>query len=81
MVSQAASFWLIADIIVTCPSDSHTHSKCAQWDLKALTESCQKQFGVTPQPNAIRIQYGGKDIGAHSNIVFRYVFVCACVCL
>ena len=33
---------------------------------------CQKQFKVTPQPDWIRIQYGGKNITVASNIVFSY---------
>ena len=41
------------------------------WNLTAYEEGCMQQFGVKPQPDLIKKLYGGKDIGGHSNIIFR----------
>lgn len=40
------------------------------WDFEAFTKSCQKKWGVTPRPNWILEQFGGKNIRAASNIIF-----------
>ena len=47
-----------------------------QWNYTAVSEGCRKQYGVTPRPMWIQTLYGGKDITAASNIVFRLVHVC-----
>lgn len=44
------------------------------WDFEAFTKSCQKKWGVTPRPNWILEQFGGKNIRAASNIIFRLAF-------
>ena len=43
-----------------------------QWDFASYSESCYLQFGVTPQQYWVETLYGGKNISASSNIVFRY---------
>jgi len=40
------------------------------FSLEALTEYCQQTWGVTPRPHWIPTYYGGRNIGAASNIVF-----------
>ncbi|XP_062508745.1 lysosomal Pro-X carboxypeptidase-like [Corticium candelabrum] len=42
----------------------------SRWDYDFFAEECRKQWGTVPRPMWIPIQYGGKDITAHSNIVF-----------
>ena len=42
-----------------------------QWDFNAYAKDCQKSRGVTPLEYWAEIQYGGKKLKAHSNIVFR----------
>lgn len=41
------------------------------WNLTAYGEYCKATFGVTIQPHLIETVYGGKNISAHSNIIFR----------
>ena len=43
-----------------------------QWNFADYSEYCFKEFGVTPQQYWVETQYGGKNISAYSNIVFRY---------
>jgi hypothetical protein len=43
------------------------------WNLTAYGEDCMKIYGVPIQPNLIEVLYGGKNISAHSNIIFRWV--------
>lgn len=45
------------------------------WNLTAYQEDCFKQFGVRPDPYWVETAYGGKNIEAHSNIVFRCKFI------
>ena len=45
-----------------------------QWDFAAYSENCYLQFGVTPQEYLVEMEYGGKNISAISNIVFRYKY-------
>ncbi|ELU04397.1 hypothetical protein CAPTEDRAFT_174591 [Capitella teleta] len=40
------------------------------WNMTAVTEDCQKKFKLTPRPDWIIRQYGGRNISAHSNIIF-----------
>ena len=41
------------------------------WNFTAYKEDCLKAFGVTPDPHRVEALYGGKNIGQHSNIIFR----------
>ena len=41
------------------------------WNLTAYAEDCKKTYDVTIQPDLIQTMYGGKNITAHSNIIFR----------
>lgn len=53
-------------------SDGVTDMFPAQpWDLKMLEQACMAEYGVAPQPYLVETMYGGKNISAHSNIVFR----------
>nr|XP_028581795.1 lysosomal Pro-X carboxypeptidase [Podarcis muralis] len=40
------------------------------WDLKTYSDECFKTWGVRPRPDWISTLYGGKNISAHSNIIF-----------
>lgn len=42
----------------------------SNWDFNGYSQECYKQWGVVPRPSWIPIQYGGRNITAHSNIVF-----------
>lgn len=42
----------------------------APWSLQADIAGCQQQFGLTPRPNMVRIEYGVTDLSGASNIVF-----------
>ncbi|XP_062983931.1 lysosomal Pro-X carboxypeptidase [Elgaria multicarinata webbii] len=41
-----------------------------KWDFHAYSEECYKTWGVRPRPSWIPTFYGGKNISAHSNIIF-----------
>lgn len=43
------------------------------WDLNLYMSNCEKMYGLKPQPDFIKTMFGGKDISAHSNIIFRHV--------
>jgi lysosomal Pro-X carboxypeptidase len=45
------------------------------WDLAAYSDDCFRRFGVRPKPYAAEVMYGGRDIMAASNIVFRYAII------
>ncbi|XP_046854459.1 lysosomal Pro-X carboxypeptidase-like [Xenia sp. Carnegie-2017] len=40
------------------------------WDFPAYAKGCEKSYGVKPSLFWAEIQYGGKKISSHSNIVF-----------
>lgn len=44
------------------------------WNLREFSDDCFKQWGVRPRPAWIITTYGGKNISAHTNIIFRWVF-------
>ncbi len=41
------------------------------WNLTQFARSCMKQWGVNPRPNWVLTEYGGRNISAASNIIFR----------
>ena len=42
------------------------------WNLTRVAADCRKRWNVVPRPRWIVEQYGGKNISAASNIIFRY---------
>lgn len=40
------------------------------WDFQAFSDECYAQFGVRPRKDWAEIVYGGRNISAHSNIIF-----------
>jgi len=41
------------------------------WSFDEFAKECMADYGTTPQPKMPLLMYGGKNIKAHSNIVFR----------
>lgn len=41
-----------------------------QWDLRRLAKTCQRRFGVTPDPTRLKLLYGGSDIRGVDNVIF-----------
>uniref|UniRef100_A0A4W6C4T5 Lysosomal Pro-X carboxypeptidase n=1 Tax=Lates calcarifer TaxID=8187 RepID=A0A4W6C4T5_LATCA len=41
-----------------------------EWNFQAFSDECNAMFGVRPRADWAGIVYGGKDIIAHSNIIF-----------
>lgn len=42
-----------------------------EWNFQAFSDGCYARFGVRPRAEWAGAVYGGKDIAAHSNIIFR----------
>jgi len=42
----------------------------SEWNETEYSDDCFKRFGVRPDPVAMELVYGGRDISAASNIVF-----------
>lgn len=42
-----------------------------EWNFQAFSDDCNARFGAKPRADWAGIVYGGKDIAAHSNIIFR----------
>lgn len=45
------------------------------WDLKSVSDDCYKNFKVRPEANYVKNMYGGKELSAASNIIFRFVIL------
>ena len=45
---------------------------CFQWNFSDYSAGCKEEYGVTPRPFWVETLYGGKNISASSNIVFRW---------
>uniref|UniRef100_A0A8C6WPH1 Lysosomal Pro-X carboxypeptidase n=1 Tax=Neogobius melanostomus TaxID=47308 RepID=A0A8C6WPH1_9GOBI len=41
-----------------------------EWNFQAFSDECNAMFGVRPRADWAEVVYGGKDISAHSNIIF-----------
>lgn len=61
-------------VMPMCSDGQHDMFMNITWNLTAYQEDCFKQFGVRPDPYWVETAYGGKNIKAHSNIVFRCTF-------
>lgn len=61
-------------VMPMCSDGQHDMFMNITWNLTAYQEDCFKQFGVRPDPYWVETAYGGKNIEAHSNIVFRCEF-------
>lgn len=42
------------------------------WDAKKFAKRCLQRFGVSPDPERLRVLYGGSDISSVSNLIFTY---------
>lgn len=42
------------------------------WNFEEYAQKCENKYGVRPIADAIEKQYGGKNLQAASNIIFRY---------
>ncbi|GBP76885.1 Lysosomal Pro-X carboxypeptidase [Eumeta japonica] len=40
------------------------------WNYTTFAEDCKKKYGISPKPEMARIEYGGDNLKAASNIVF-----------
>ncbi|XP_062241862.1 lysosomal Pro-X carboxypeptidase [Platichthys flesus] len=41
-----------------------------EWNFQAFSDECHAMFGIRPRAEWAGVVYGGKDIAAHSNIIF-----------
>lgn len=41
------------------------------WDFEGYVEYCENRYGVKPTTDDVEKQYGGKNLKAASNIIFR----------
>ena len=47
----------------------------AEWNYSDYEVGCAKKWNVKPRPWMAEIIYGGKDLNAASNIVFRLLLI------
>ncbi|XP_053564645.1 lysosomal Pro-X carboxypeptidase [Bombina bombina] len=57
-------------VMPLCSDGINDMFEAQPWDLQAYSDECYKQWGVRPRDTWITTMYGGKNISAHSNIVF-----------
>ncbi|EDO36007.1 predicted protein, partial [Nematostella vectensis] len=57
-------------VMPMCSDGVNDMFKPVKWDFEAFAESCQGSYGVKPRQYWVEVQYGGRDISAHSNIIF-----------
>lgn len=69
--SQGWNFQACTEMIMPMCSDGVSDMfRPEPWNLTAYAEDCKKTYDVTIQPDLIQTMYGGKNITAHSNIIF-----------
>jgi len=50
------------------------------WNYTSYEQNCLEKFGLRPRPDMAALVYGGRNIRASSNIVFRYFNKCKLKC-
>lgn len=58
-------------VMPMCTTGKDDMFEPSPWNITAVSKGCKKQWGVTPRPTAVLIEYGGKMIKTASNIIFR----------
>ena len=58
-------------VMPMCSDGVHDMFEASAWDPAAMEADCRAKYGLSPRAHWIIEQYGGKDIHAHSNIIFR----------
>ena len=58
-------------VMPICSDGIHDMFEPAPWNYTRYAAKCQDNWGVTPRPNWIKEEYGGKNIATASNIIFR----------
>ena len=65
-------FQACTEMVMPMCSDGVTDMFTKQpWDLEAYESDCMKTYGLKPQPDLIKTVFGGRNIKAYSNIIFR----------
>jgi len=54
-----------------CSDGVHDMFEPGPWNYSHYAAVCKEKWGVTPRPNWIQEQYGGRNITSASNIIFR----------
>lgn len=57
-------------VMPVCSDGVNDMFPVTKWDFKVYSQECQTTLGVTPLQHWAEAMYGGKNIKAHSNIVF-----------
>lgn len=57
-------------VMPMCTGGVHDMFEPRAWNLTQYAAGCQQRYGVSPQPDAARVAYGGDRLQAASNIVF-----------
>ncbi|KAJ8923471.1 hypothetical protein NQ315_010049 [Exocentrus adspersus] len=68
---QGWYFQACTEMIMPLCSNDLDMFEHAEWDFKKYSDDCFKQFGIRPRDENVPIlEYGGKELGSASNIVF-----------
>uniref|UniRef100_A0A8C5EBN4 Lysosomal Pro-X carboxypeptidase n=1 Tax=Gouania willdenowi TaxID=441366 RepID=A0A8C5EBN4_GOUWI len=57
-------------VMPMCTDGVHDMFEPEEWNFQAFSEECYGMFGVRPRADWAETVYGGKEVKAHSNIVF-----------
>lgn len=72
MDAQSFDFQTCTELIdPVCDDGLQDFFEPETWDVKGFVSECEMEFGVKPQFDKMDLLYGGKNILAASNIVFR----------
>lgn len=58
-------------VMPMCSDGIHDIFERKPWNFTEVAEYCLKTFGVRPNVDIIEKTYGGKNLNAASNIIFR----------
>ncbi|XP_053161840.1 lysosomal Pro-X carboxypeptidase isoform X2 [Hemicordylus capensis] len=57
-------------VMPMCSDGIHDMFEPQKWDIHQYSEDCFSTWKVRPRPSWVPISYGGKNISAHTNIIF-----------
>ncbi|KAI3384049.1 hypothetical protein SNEBB_004123 [Seison nebaliae] len=57
-------------VMPMCSNGSSDMFEPIEWDFQKYSEECQRKWEIIPDPDWLRLEFGGKDLSPYSNIFF-----------